>query len=36
MILDLETWLIDTGDVVIQKLHSEGASTLAPIEWGIY
>jgi hypothetical protein len=36
MILDLETWLIDTGDVVIQKLHSEGAGSLTPTEWGIY
>lgn len=36
MILDFETWLIDTGDVVIQKLHDEGAASLAPTEWGVY
>lgn len=36
MIPDLETWLIDTGDVVIQKLHDEGAASLAPTEWAVY
>lgn len=36
MILDPETWLIDTGDVVLQKLHNKGADSLAPTEWGIY
>jgi hypothetical protein len=36
MILDLETWLIDTGDVVLQKLHNEGSDSLSPPEWGVY
>jgi hypothetical protein len=36
MTLDLETWLIDTGDVVLQKLNNEGASSLGPTEWGVY
>jgi hypothetical protein len=36
MILDLETWLIDTGDDVLQKLHNEGASSISPTEWGVY
>lgn len=36
MILDLETWLIDTGAVVLQKLNDEGADSLSPAESGVY
>lgn len=36
MTIDLETWLIDTGDVVLHKLNNEGASALVPIDWGVY
>jgi hypothetical protein len=36
MSLDLETWLIDTGAVVVQKLNHQGAASIAPIEWGVY
>lgn len=33
MTIELEAWLIDTGDVGIQKLHDKGAGFLVPIEW---
>jgi hypothetical protein len=36
MTIDLETWLIDTGDAVLHKLNNEGASALDPINWGVY
>jgi len=36
MTLDLKTWLVDTGDVVLQKLNNEGAGSLRPSEWGVY
>jgi hypothetical protein len=36
MILDLETWLIDTGAVVLQKLNDEGPGSLSPVESGVY
>lgn len=35
MTIDLETWLIDTGDVIIQKLHNDGANSLDPTERAI-
>jgi hypothetical protein len=36
MILDLETWLIDTGAVVLQKLNDQGAGSLGPAESSVY
>lgn len=36
MTVDLETWIIETGDSVIQKLNDEGASSLTAIERAIY
>lgn len=36
MTVDLETWIIETGDSVIQKLNDAGASSLTAIERAIY
>lgn len=36
MTIDLETWIIEVGDAIIQKLHREGSSSLTSIEWAIY
>ncbi len=33
---DLETWIIEAGDSVIQKLNDEGPSSLSPTERAIY
>jgi hypothetical protein len=36
MTLELEAWLIDTGDRVVQKLHTNGKNSLSPTNWGVY
>ncbi|WBS00627.1 hypothetical protein OU994_20180 [Pseudoduganella sp. SL102] len=35
MHIDLETWLIDTGDIVIRKLQDKGSEFLAPVEQAV-
>jgi hypothetical protein len=36
MPVDLESWIIETGDIVIQKMDEEGTSSLTSTEQAIY
>ncbi len=33
---DFETWIIETGDAIIQKQSEQGKAPLSPIEQAVY
>lgn len=36
MTVDLETWIVDTGDSIVKKLHRDGPDSLTAFESAVY